>query len=259
MKLWLTYAWSDNENKDIDFIIQELDKTDLEVSFDRRNLVPGQRLWSQIGGIITDPQECRAWGIVLTRNSLHSESCVEELSYALERALSSKEADFPVFALLHHIQANELPPALKIRLCISLEQADWVRRVVAAVKHEAPGFVPSGLSDYELKETLAEEGYCLEIRPRFERISPFRVAVEYEEKVSGNITGFGHGPANIPTTGFVAFDSIDCEATLSDGAHVWVWGASNEASSTYSYYLFYKKPPRRVWFGHQQNLRCLTY
>ena len=41
--LWLTYAWKDNEDKDIDFIIQELDKTTLKVKFDRRNLIPGQR------------------------------------------------------------------------------------------------------------------------------------------------------------------------------------------------------------------------
>ena len=49
-KLWLTYAWKDNEDKDIDFIVQKLDEAGLEVKFDRRNLVPGQRLWVQIGG-----------------------------------------------------------------------------------------------------------------------------------------------------------------------------------------------------------------
>lgn len=53
-KLWLTYAWKDNEDKDIDFIVQELDKTSIDVRFDRRNLAPGQRLWTQIGGTITE-------------------------------------------------------------------------------------------------------------------------------------------------------------------------------------------------------------
>ena len=93
-KLWLTYAWSDNEDKDIDFIIQELDKTDIKVKFDRRNLVPGQRLWTQIGGFITDPNECDAWGIVLTKNSINSKACIEELSYALDRAINSIEMIF---------------------------------------------------------------------------------------------------------------------------------------------------------------------
>lgn len=119
-KLWLTYAWKDNDDKDIDYVVQELDRAGIEVRFDRRNLIPGQRLWSQIGGAITDPAECDAWGIILTGNSLASEACVEELSYALDRALDAKEKGFPIFALLHGIPAPALPPALKIRLCIPL-------------------------------------------------------------------------------------------------------------------------------------------
>jgi hypothetical protein len=85
-KLWLTYAWKDNEDRDIDFIVQVLDGLTLDVRFDRRSLVPGQRLWTQIGGAITDPAECDAWGIVLTANSLTSQPCIEELCYALDRA-----------------------------------------------------------------------------------------------------------------------------------------------------------------------------
>ena len=81
-KVWVTYAWKDNEDKDIDFIVQELDKKNIDVRFDRGNLIPGQRLRTQIGGLITDPNEWDAWGIVLTPNSIQSQPCVEELSYA---------------------------------------------------------------------------------------------------------------------------------------------------------------------------------
>ena len=75
-KLWLTYAWKDNEDQNLDYIVQELDKLDLEVKFDRRNLIPGQRLWDQIGTQITDPEQCEAWGILLTSNSLKSGPCI---------------------------------------------------------------------------------------------------------------------------------------------------------------------------------------
>jgi len=88
-KLWLTYAWKDNDDRDIDFIVQELDNAGIDVHFDRRNLVPGQRLWTQIAGAITDPALCNAWGIVLTGNSLASKACVEELASALDRALDA--------------------------------------------------------------------------------------------------------------------------------------------------------------------------
>lgn len=256
-RLWLTYAWKDNEDKDVDFIIQELDRTDIEVQFDRRQIIPGRRLWSQIGGFITDPKECDAWGILLTANSLKSEDCMEELYYALDRALSTKGETFPIFALLHHVASSDMPPALKIRLGISLEDEDWVGRVVAAVKGVSPGFVPSGIPDFALTEHRTNDGYCLEIRPRFERIAPFAVAVDYDEKVSGNVTRCDLGPANRIPTGHVAHSWIDSETTLTDGTHAWVWGADNEANSAFSYYLFYKKRPRRIWFGHQQHLRML--
>ena len=258
-KLWLTYAWQDNEDKDVDFVIQELDKAkDVTVRFDRRELIPGKHLWAQIGGFITDPKECDAWGILLTANSLRSPNCMEELYYALDRALNANGENFPVFALLHHIAHKDMPPALKIRLGISLEDSDWVHRVVAAVKGISPGFTPQNIPDFVFTEHKTDDGYCLEIRPRFERIAPFGVAVDYDEKVTGNVTRCFPGPANRIPNGAVMFSSIDSESTLTDGTHAWVWGADNEANSTSSYYLFYQKRPKRVWFGHQQKLRVVS-
>lgn len=255
-KLWITYAWKDNEDKDIDFIVHELDKTDLAIKFDRRNLIPGQRLWTQIGGIITDPNECHAWALVLTHNSIQSQPCIEELSYALDRALSSKGGDFPLFALLHNVSPSQMPPALKIRLCIPLENNNWVEQVRAAVKRTPTGFVPSDLDQFVINEHRTIGGYALEIHPRFERISPF--AVDYDEKASGNVTDCFPGPAGQVPTGFVAHSRIDCETNLTDGTRAWVWGGDNEANSTFSYFLFYKSTPKRIWFGHQQNLRLLS-
>lgn len=254
-KLWLTYAWKDNEDKDIDFIIKKLDDADIEVKFDRRNLIPGQRLWQQIGGHITDPKECEAWGIVLTKNSINSEGCIEELSYALDRALTAQGSTFPIFALLHKVLPRELPSALKIRLCIVLENNNWVDHVISAVNKTPPGFMPSeDLSQFIFQEHKIAEGYCLEIKPRFDRISPFGIAVDYNEKESGNVTKGDFGPSGIIPDGHVAHYWIDSETTLTDGTHCWVWGAHNEINSTNSIFLFYKQKPRRIWFGHQQKL-----
>ena len=258
--LWITYAWKDNEDQDIDFIVQELDKTDINVKFDRRNLIPGQRLWTQIGGLLTDPNECDAWGIVLTSNSIQSQPCIEELSYALDRALSSNGEGFPLFALLHNVNASDLPPALKIRLCIPLHNnSNWTQQVVSSVKKEAPGFTPPEVSGWYFKEHITNDGFALEVRPRFDRISPFAVAVDYDQKANGNVTSCYHGPSGVVPTGFTAFRRIDSETNLTDGTHAWVWGADNEANSTTSYYLFYKTKPPRIWFGHQQQLQCVTF
>jgi len=255
-KLWLTYAWKDNEDKDIDFIIQEINSLkSIDIRFDRKNLIPGQRLWTQIGGIISDPNECDAWGIILTSSSIRSQPCVEELSYALDRALSIKKEQFPLFALLHKVTPSEMPPSLKIRLCIPLENNDWKKQVEAAVYCRTPGFDPKGLDEWIFKEHRISEGtYCLEIRPRFDRISPFAVVVDYAEKQCGNVIKCMVGPSNIIPTSMGAFGWVDSEETLTDGTKVWLWQANNEASSTNSYYLFYNKQPKRIWFGRPKNL-----
>lgn len=255
-KLWLTYAWKDNDDRDIDFIIHELEKTDsIEVKFDRRNLVPGQRLWDQIGTFITDPDECDAWGIILTPNSIVSQACIEELSYALDRALNVQSKGFPLFALLYNISASEVPPALKIRLGILLEDPNWVQKTVAAVKKLAPSYKSTNISRYVVKKHKTKDGFCLEMRPRFEKISPFFVAVDYDEKKSGNIIKYRGGPAGRPPGSFIGFGTNDFEAKLPDETRVWVWKADNEANSTYSYYLYYKRDLKRVWCGKKQEMR----
>lgn len=257
-KVWLTYAWKDNEDKDIDFIIQELDETDLEIRFDRRSLIPGQRLWTQIGDYITNSEECDAWGIILTSNSINSQPCIEELSYALDRALSVKNEDFPIFALLHHISFSEMPPALRIRLCISLEQDNWVDQVIAAVNKTSVGFNPSDLDEFYTKEHIAGDEFCIEVRPRFNRISPFYIAVDLAENESGNVTNFRHGPAGIVPTGWVAQGKVNESNRLENGTPIWLMGANNEANSSSSYYLFYKKRPKRIFCGHPSDIQELT-
>jgi len=220
-KIWITYAWGDNQDQNIDFLIQELDsKPEIEVKFDRKNLIPGQRLWPQIGGLITDPKECDAWGIILTKNSITSEACIEELCYALDRALNLNGDNFPVFALLHNVAISELPPGLKIRLCISLEDDNWSNLVVAAAYKKTPELSKTDLFPYVLKNHKVEDGFCLEIRPRFERIAPFAVAVDYNEKISGNVTSCSPGPAGKVPTGHVAASYINSETNLTDGTHV---------------------------------------
>jgi hypothetical protein len=56
-KLWLTYAWKDNEVEQVDFVAQELRKAGLDVRVDRVALVAGRRLWPQIAEHIEKPEK----------------------------------------------------------------------------------------------------------------------------------------------------------------------------------------------------------
>ena len=51
--LWITYAWIDNKDGDFVHIINSLRAHGIETLFDRLALIPGQRLWEQIGSKIT--------------------------------------------------------------------------------------------------------------------------------------------------------------------------------------------------------------
>ena len=97
-KLWIMYSWKDNEQKDVEYLAQQLIASGLQVELDRWVLTAGNRLWDQIAVFIDNPG-CNAWMIYATQNSLGSEACKEELAYALDRTLSQRGAQFPIIAL----------------------------------------------------------------------------------------------------------------------------------------------------------------
>ncbi|HEY3417412.1 MAG TPA: hypothetical protein VGM23_11065 [Armatimonadota bacterium] len=62
-ELWLTYAWEDNDEKDVLYYAQRLEQVGVTVKIDRWVLGAGLSLWNQIEKHITDPAESDAWCI----------------------------------------------------------------------------------------------------------------------------------------------------------------------------------------------------
>src|SRR5690349_13983411 len=94
-RLWITYAGVDNQQGNFDYLTQELGNVGIEARYDKIALIPGQRLWDQIAQEITQ-SPIGGWASLVTANSLTSQACQEELSYALKRALEAKGAVFPL-------------------------------------------------------------------------------------------------------------------------------------------------------------------
>jgi hypothetical protein len=133
-RLWLTYAWKDNEDEDVDHIIAELRAKGLDVSYDRVQLLAGRRLWTQIDSAILDPNVA-AWAIYVTENSLMSEPCQEELAYALDRTLRTRGAAFPLIGLFPgNLDRDIIPSAIATRLYVNLRTNDWALQVVNGVE-----------------------------------------------------------------------------------------------------------------------------
>lgn len=181
-KLWLTYAWVDNEDFDIDHIVAELEKVGLQVNLDRRQLVPGQRLWPQIDQAISDPATTDAWAIFATENSLMSEPCLEELSYALDRALRCRGSAFPIIGIFPKpIDRKHIPSALATRLYVNLNSRDWVDQIVAGVQQLPLSDPVTSIEPFVYRAHKLPNQIVLEIRPRSGRWYPCTIAVPTQE------------------------------------------------------------------------------
>lgn len=187
MKLWITYAWKDNEEGNFDFIVQELKKVGIEAIYDRVALVPGQRLWEQISNkIINDDFD--GWAYLITPNSITSQPCKEELEYAINRTLEQKAGNFPLIGLVHNLPFAEVPISMRVRLCVALKSPNWCEEVKAGLQLRPPTTINTPQTQYICKVFEQYNGTTkstvVEIRPRFGEIKFWRVAVPKNIPVS---------------------------------------------------------------------------
>lgn len=148
---WMTYSWRD-EQQDVDCVVQELEAARLTIRLDRFILDAGHRLWDQIASFIQDPERSDAWLLFATQASLTSEACREEYAYALDRALHSREATFPIVGLFQGpVDREVIPAGIRVRLYVSLTDPDWIERVVAAVEGRELAIARSQVPPYSIE------------------------------------------------------------------------------------------------------------
>lgn len=183
-RVWLTYAWKDNEENDVDHVINELKASGLEVGFDRAHLLAGVPLWRQLDAALAD-DNLKAWAIYVTENSLASEPCQEELSYALDRTLRTKGSSFPLIGIFPKVLDRRLiPSALATRLYVNLTDQTWRQQVTDAVKGARTAPDLSAVRPYVLKwhENVGGARWVLEARPRSGRWLPTILLVPTAER-----------------------------------------------------------------------------
>lgn len=187
-KVWLTYAWKDNGDRNIDFIIQELEARGLDVGYDRAKLLAGQRLWDQIDAHISAP-DLDAWIIHVTQNSLQSEPCQEELAYALDRTLRTKHAKFPLIGLFPEpLDRALIPSAIATRLYVTLQDNSWADQIVAAATATPQSTRQDAFSPIAYQWHKFKDQDVLEVWPRVGQWAPFYVAVKaFEAEKLGSV------------------------------------------------------------------------
>jgi hypothetical protein len=242
-KLWLTYAWKDNEDEQVDFVAQELRTAGLDVSVDRVALVAGRRLWPEIREHIEKPENSDAWALYVTENSLRSETCQDELAIALDRALRSREDAYPLIGIFPGpIDRKLVPPAIRIRLYVNLTDKDWIERVRSGAAGVAPSIKTVPISPFVLNTGKFNDEWYVEIRPRAGRWLPTYVVVAPED--IANFTSHVVGPAdNVTDTGTVFSSRLHIK-----GRHCG-WRIDSALTPQDSLYQFWRKLPSEVNFG----------
>jgi len=246
-KLWITYAWANNQNGDFDYLAQELEAAGIKTHYDKVALTTGRRLWDQIAEKINSP-ETKAWAYLVTAESLASAPCREELAYAIDRALREKGDEFPLIGILHGVPFSEVPPVLKVRLCVNLESPDWKEEIRSGLTGKPPERAKKEIPQYVWKMHISESPTqgTLEIRPRFGSVSPWVIAIP---KDGPQPLRWGTGPAGSQHISSVQYGvrtgEIDCEGDILN----FFSSESAVTPSNSAYMVFDRIVPVSVRFG----------
>ncbi len=247
--LWITYAWLDNEDGDFNYLVSALSEAGVSARYDERVLIPGQRLWDQIANQI-ERDDLNGWAYLLTRHSISSQACREELAYALNRALRSRGSDFPLIGLLHQLPMTEVPAPLRSRLCVDLGDSDWVEKVRAGLEKQPPFLMSVDTTNLKCRVHNPYLGdpnlYAVEFAPRFGEIHYWRIAYP---GVGLQPVQKGIGPAGGAGRSGVLQNSLEGSTELK-GVAMKFFGAGDPLTpSTAAYVVFNCNPPTFLAFG----------
>jgi hypothetical protein len=248
--VWLSYAWDDNTDGDVDFVAQELEKAGVNVRLDRFAIQAGHRLWEQIASGIQD-SATNGWILFASQNSLNSEPCKEEFAYALDRALVSRGEKFPIIGVFQGSYDYDLIPlAIRTRLYVSLTDPDWKERIVASVESRTPQITRPIVDPFSIiVYALADAGgrIAIEVRPRAGSWSPFLAGIPIHEKdiVSHQIrqapSGKLPGPGPYIRNGYAS--------SLSSDGQWWIESEQRECTPTQSFFIYCNQLPSKLAFG----------
>jgi hypothetical protein len=254
-KLWLSYAWTDNVDDDVDFIAQQIAGRKIDVRLDRYVLVAGRRLWPQIEKAISDPEQCDAWAVFLTQNSLKSEPVREEISYALDRALKARGSEFPLIGINPgNVDTADVPLSLSTRLYVSLEDEDWLERIDSSVNNRPLHTKKSDILPVHFKTHSLDGQFVIEARPRAGRWYPGFIGVPSNE--FENIKSVMQAPAGHATLSGMIHQS---EADL-DGKNGEKWrgyAVHHNITPINSIYLGLERPVSMVLAGDANGMLFL--
>jgi len=169
---------------------------------------------------------------------------------SLGRALESEGGDFPLIGLLHGVRIGDLPPPLKVRLCVDLANPDWAEEVKAGLEGRPPEISNEPQTRYVWKVHEGYEGSpsltAVEVRPRFGEVFYWRFVVPRDCLISR----WGHGPSGGGSLSCRTTDIVDRVSEKLNNVEIRWFGAGDRLSPGTSAYVVFNGPlPGFIAFG----------
>jgi hypothetical protein len=250
-RLWISYQWIRNEERDFNYLIPQLKAANIEAVYDSFQLQPelqsGERIVQRLLSVGFD-----GWLYILTHQCFTQRSYTEELTAAIDKTILNLGSSFPMAGLMYGIAMQQVPPALRVLPCISLGDPNWSRHLSGIFKTGAA----HGKRDRSEKQTRfvwkVHHSFdrdptvtAVEVRTRGERIQYWRFAIPKSAKV----VRWGQGRSDGSEISRVIFGEAKGAGKYENHDVTW-FGAANAVSDTESAYaLFSGALPDFICFG----------
>ncbi len=253
--LWINYPYINSEERDFSYLISQLKKANIEAAYDSFQLMSDVRLWERIVPRLVSIG-FDGWLYILTHQCFTRKAYTDELTAAIDKITLRLGPEFPMIGLMHGIATQNVPPALRVRPCISLGDPEWKQQLSETLRKS----VLPGKDRTMRKETRFSwkihscyggdpSMTAVEVRSMAERIQYWRFAVPKSTQTAR----WGQGPAGGCDISRVRFAEARGSGRFEHRDILW-FGAANTVSDTESAYaVFLGSLPDFICFGSAKS------
>ncbi len=256
-RLWISYPWFQNEERDFGYLAKQLEAKNFESVYNSIKIMQdpllSHRIVRRLQSVGFD-----GWLYVLTHQCISRREFTEELTKAIDQTILHMGPRFPIAGLMYGIASNNVPARLRLLPCISLGNPEWNSQVREIYNKN---------KSYDLKSSPRKESRfiwklhpryggtasitAIEVRSRGETVEEWRFAVPK----SCLPIRWGQGNSDGGELSKVRFGEVTGIGKYETNDVYW-FGAANTISLTESaYVLFEGKMPDFICFGPAANSR----
>jgi hypothetical protein len=253
--LWINYPYINGEERDFSYLISQLKRANIEAAYDSFQLISDVRLWERIVPRLVSIG-FDGWLYILTHQCFTRRTYTDELTAAIDKITLRLGPEFPMIGLMHGIATQNVPPALRVRPCISLGDPEWKQQLSETLRKSAlPGRDRKIRTETRFSWKIHScyggdpSMTAVEVRSAVEKIQYWRFAVPKPTQTAR----WGQGPAGGYDISRVRFAEASGSGRFEHRDTLW-FGAANTVSDTESAYVVFLGPlPDFICFGSAKS------